>query len=182
MYLHHILQREDKKLVRRVFDAQKKSPTKGDFVELVTEDLIKIEESEDSIKVLSKGELKKVVKTKMSEIVLLDLQDKQKNHSKIKNIQYKDLKLQEYMASPQMTNTMVETMVALRSSMVRGVKQNFVSSSVRTKCSAGTRFRTHSDTCWSVLRCWLGSRWLRRRSQCLSSTMIFLAAWRTKQR
>jgi len=152
MYLYHILRREDKELVRRVFDAQKKSPTKGDFVELVTEDLIKIEESEDSIKVLSKGELKKVVKTKMSEIVLLDLQDKQKNHSKIKNIQYKDLKLQEYMASPQMTNTMVETMVALRSSMVRGVKQNFVSSSVRTKCPLQCR-DTIQDTQRHMLEC-----------------------------
>ena len=33
-----------------------------------------------------------------------------------------------------MTNPMVELLVAARSSMVKGIKQNFVSSSVRTKC------------------------------------------------
>ena len=35
MYLHHILQKEETELVKRVYNAQKESPTKGDFVTLV---------------------------------------------------------------------------------------------------------------------------------------------------
>ena len=152
MYLHHILRREDTELIRRVFEAQRKSPTKGDFIELVKEDLENIEESVESIKTLPKVGLKKVVKAKMSDLALRELQDKQTKHSKTKNIEYKTLKLQEYMTSPQMTNAMVETMIALRSSMVRGVKQNFVSSSVRTKCPLQCR-DTAQDTQQHLLEC-----------------------------
>jgi hypothetical protein len=39
MYLHNILSREESELVKRVYQAQRDKPTKGDFVELVKADL-----------------------------------------------------------------------------------------------------------------------------------------------
>ena len=56
------------------------------------------------------------------------------------------------MASTLMTNSMVETMVALRSSMVRGVRANFVSSSVRTQCPLQCR-DTAEDTQRHLMEC-----------------------------
>ena len=96
--------------------------------------------------------LKKVVKSKISDVVLMALKEKQTNHSKIKDIQYNHLKTQEYMTSRHMTNSMVETMTALRSSMVRGVRANFVPSSERTQCPLQCR-DTAEDTQRHLLEC-----------------------------
>ena len=52
MFLHNILRRNKEELVKRVYEAQKQIPTKGDFIELVKADLLKIGEAfdEDLIK------------------------------------------------------------------------------------------------------------------------------------
>ena len=39
MYLHHILRRDDKELIKRVYNAQKENITKGDFAEQVKRDM-----------------------------------------------------------------------------------------------------------------------------------------------
>ena len=39
MYLHHIVQKDQNELIKRVFKAQAENPTKGDFCELVKEDM-----------------------------------------------------------------------------------------------------------------------------------------------
>ena len=80
------------------------------------------------------------------------LKDKQTKHSKIKYIQYTHLKAQEYMTSRHMTNSMVETISALKSSIVRGVRANFVSSAVRTQCPLQCR-DTAEDTQSHLLEC-----------------------------
>ena len=51
-----------------------------------------------------------------------------------------------------MTNAMVEVLVAARSSMMRGISQNFVSSSVRTQCPLLCR-DTARDTQRHLLEC-----------------------------
>ena len=91
-----------------------------------------IGENEDTIHMLSKEQLKKVVKTKINEVVLKDLQEQQTKHSKIKNIIYNSMNIKKYMANTKMSNSMVETMVAVRSSIVRGVRANF--SAVQGHC------------------------------------------------
>ena len=66
MYLQHILSRKSSELINWVYEAQKNEPTKGDFVETVNEDMAMIGENEDTIQMLSKEQLKKVVKTKIN--------------------------------------------------------------------------------------------------------------------
>ena len=39
MYLHNILTRSENELIKRVFEVQRREMTKGDFVELVLEDI-----------------------------------------------------------------------------------------------------------------------------------------------
>ena len=116
-------------------------------------DLDMIEESEESIKNLSKDTLKKVVKTKINEIVLKVLKENQTKHSKVKHIEYTKFKLQDYVKDQGMTNSMVETMIALRSSMVRGSEPELcVSSSMRTRCPLQCR-DTAGDTQRHLLEC-----------------------------
>ena len=152
MYLHHILNRDDNELISRIFKAQQKAPTKGDFIELVMEDLKMIDESEETVKNSSKAKLKSIVKTKVNEVALESLKEKLRKHTKVKDIEYTKLKVQEYMKDPEMTNKMVETMFALRSSMVKEVKQNFVSSGVRTQCPLNCR-DTSQDTQRHLVEC-----------------------------
>ena len=70
MYLHHILQKQETELVKRVYKAQKESPTKGDFVKLVEMDLkmIDVKFDEEAIKAESKSSFKKYIKSKMCEV------------------------------------------------------------------------------------------------------------------
>ena len=136
MYLHHIVHREDKELIKRVYDAQKTNPTKGDFADIVRNDLKLLGEdfSDELVKSMTKKELKTLIKDKMEEEVLDKMKEKQTIHKKVKDIKYEKLESQAYMRDGSMTNNMVRTLTALRSSMVRGVRANFVSSSVRTQC------------------------------------------------
>ena len=67
MFLHNILRRNKEELVKRVYEAQKQIPTKGDFIELVKDDLLKICEAfnEDLIKNEAKNVFKaRVMKTR----------------------------------------------------------------------------------------------------------------------
>ena len=77
MYLHHIIQKEESELVERVFKAQNKSPTKGDFSELVKGDMDMIGQNydEDIIFKYSKSQFKALIKKRK----------KMKNHSNTLN-------------------------------------------------------------------------------------------------
>merc|ERR1719509_694099 len=121
MYLKHILSRDKNELIKRVYEAQKVSPTKGDFSELVNDDLKLFAITEEDITTMSKS----MVKTNVKDTVLEMLQEKQKLHSETRNILYSELKRQTYITDKNMNNSMVETLVAWRSSMVRGIAQNF---------------------------------------------------------
>ena len=67
-YLHTILTRSDNEVTKRVLIAQKESPTKGDFFNLVQEDYNKIGEILDmqQIENTSKERHKRYVKSKIS--------------------------------------------------------------------------------------------------------------------
>ena len=146
MYLKHILSRDENELIKRVYEAQKVSPTKGDFSELVNDDLKLFAITEEDITTMSKS----MVKTNVKDTVLEMLQEKQKLHSKTRNILYSELKRQTYITDKNMNNSMVETLVAWRSSMVRGIAQNFAPSSQATVCPLGCRA---PDTQQHLLQC-----------------------------
>ena len=108
------------------------------------------EVNEEGIASMSKNIFKKIVKTKVKDAVLKVMKEEQKLHTKTRNINYTDLKLQTYMSDKNSNNSMMETLVAWRSSMVRGIAQNFASSSQATVCPLGCRA---SDTQQHLLQC-----------------------------
>ena len=128
-YLHEILNREENELVRRVFSAQVENPSKGDFIQLVEEDFKMIGEEIDfeSICQMTKIQFKKHIKEKVKLVTFNDLQDIQKGHSKVRDIQYSKLNIQEYLQSPKFSDAEKELLFALRSHTKRGIKSNFPS-------------------------------------------------------
>ena len=83
---------------------------------------------------MSKGAFKSMVKEKINEEAEKFLKKIQETHKKVNLIKYEKLKIQQYMVDKRMSNSMVELLVAARSNMMRGIQQNFVSSSERTQC------------------------------------------------
>ena len=72
LYLQNILKRNEDELVKRVFDAMKASPLKGDWSNLVYENMTKINlgSSDEEISQFTKIDFKAIVKTKMRKYVL----------------------------------------------------------------------------------------------------------------
>ena len=124
LFLHTILQRSNEELTKKVYEAQKSNPTKGDFYELVTKDLNILDITEDYIKMCSKVALKRQLKEKLQNSALDYLKQKQQEHSKIKHIVYNKLETQAYMKSPLFSNSEVNLLHSLRSRSVN-VKCNF---------------------------------------------------------
>ena len=67
MYLQNVLGRDDKELIKRVYKVHKESPTPGDFVELVKEDMNVIGEAfgKETICIRNKYQFKTIIKEKI---------------------------------------------------------------------------------------------------------------------
>ena len=128
LYLQTILHRGPNELIRKVYEAQKSSPTKGDFCELVSEDcqLIKLQLNEDLIRDLSRYELKVEVKKRAREAALEYLSHTKQSKFKMDWITYSGpFALQAYMQSELFNEEMASLLLALRTRTVRGIRSDF---------------------------------------------------------
>ena len=125
MYLQAILKREDSELLKKLYEAQKVNKTKGDFADLVSQDLHKLEvkENEEAIKNMTKVCLKKIVKNKVKEAALNYLISNKT--SKTEKLNYKKLELQPYLKSPSFSESESNLLLALRTRTVRGIRADF---------------------------------------------------------
>ena len=128
LYLQTILQRPDKELIKRVYNAQKTNTVKGDFCELVRNDieLLGGTFTEEYIAQTGRDTLKTEIKSKLGEAAFEYLYEKQQKHSKVSNIHYNKLETQTYIKCPLFNNEEVNLLHALRSRMIN-VKNNFSS-------------------------------------------------------
>ena len=124
LYLHTIVNRNDDELTKKVYNTQKECPTKGDFCELVREDLRLIGLEEDSISNYSKSSFKKAVKAAINEKALAYLQELQKAHSKVNKIEYTKMHIQPYLTSPIFSNIEARLLFKIRSGFIN-CKSNF---------------------------------------------------------
>ena len=126
MFLREILSKETNEVLYKVFDAQSKDPSKGDFVKLCQEDFknIKLEISNEEIIKLSKSEYKQIVKLKMAEYCIQQLKEAQTNHRKIKDIQYNN-EFQRYLCDPSLNFIQRRTIFQFRAKIVPNIKANF---------------------------------------------------------
>ena len=98
-FLHHILCQDQNSLLSRFFKAQCADTIKGDWASTVKKDLdlLNINLSFEEIAGYSKAAFKKLVKDSVKKKAFSELKKQQGEHSKGKEIIYKDLGLQEYL-------------------------------------------------------------------------------------
>ena len=86
MYLHHIVQKEENELIKRVFKAQNENPTKVDFCELVKADMDMIGQTYDEniLAGYSKSQFKIIIKKLLNEEFFKYLKSMQVKHKKDK--------------------------------------------------------------------------------------------------
>ena len=117
-------------LMKKVFNAQVKSPSKGAWASEVRVILreLKIEKSFEEIKVTPKHELSKIVKLAIKNNSFTYLKAIQKQKQKGRDIRYTKLELQPYMIPRENFNLKLQRLLfALRTKMNQ-IKANFCSS------------------------------------------------------
>ena len=123
MYLHHILQLDDDRLVKQIYLCQKESPLKNDFVEVIKNDLEELQLSEKMVVTMSKEKLRKVVLEKLEK-----KQEKvinQSSKSKSKFLKNKAFGISFYLSSEcKMSYKLKQLLFKIRNRMV-DIKKNF---------------------------------------------------------
>ena len=136
MHLKHIVTQDKNSLLKTVFIAQLKSPSKGAWTSEVTQifEELNIQKNFDEIKDLSKNQLTKIVKLAIEKNAFNYLISIQKQKQKGKEIIYKNLSLQPYLRPRENFNLKAQRQIfALRTKMSH-VKTNFCSSKYIDKC------------------------------------------------
>ena len=100
MFLHHILTRHNTSLIQRVFVAQVNKPGKGDWCQVVREDLNSIglsDHSFEDIRKKSKSEMKELVNNQIRSSAFTELEVEKAAMSKLSSVSYDKLQIQSYL-------------------------------------------------------------------------------------
>ena len=153
LYLQAILWRKDTDLVKQYLMVQRQHRSKGDFHFLVKKDLedlnFKLEDKE--IIEMGKNTLKNNIKKKLMEIAFNDYSKGISKLSKVKNIRYTTLKIQEYLVSPLLNDNQRKLLIKLRSKM-EDIKSNFKKKYQDLDCPLKCD-KTHVDSQENLLVC-----------------------------
>ena len=121
----HIISQDDDELIKKVFLAQRESPTRGDFIKLVEKDLkdFNITYEEAIASSISNVKLKK--KTIEKNAAFKQLLDPLYTHKKVKHIRYEELNMQPYRKSEAISTETAKILTAVRSQCLKGIIHNF---------------------------------------------------------
>ena len=105
VYYHNLLKRNKSQMIYSFLMTQISKPSKKDWIHQVNEDLedFEIDPSIPYLQSLSFNSLKTIVKNKSKIFALKVFIDQKSQHSKMKNLKYSDLKMQEYLLSPTLS-------------------------------------------------------------------------------
>lgn len=120
MYLFNILNQDKRSMLYSFFITQWNNPSKGDWTEYVKQDLkdFKIPQSFKLIQSKSKYTFKKIVKTRAEELALTNLMEIKNIHSKLDNLSYNSLTMQNYLKSKEQPS-IKRTIFKFRTRMAR---------------------------------------------------------------
>ena len=151
MFLHTILKQEEDSLVYRFFKAQVENPSKGDWSIQVAKDLEEVDLtlSLDEIKDLSVESFRAKVRKSINVAAFKWLLNQKKDKSKVMDIEYKSLKIQEYLVSSNLVTREKKFLFQLRMRMI-DVKINFRNSHAEISCPL---CEDVEDTQQHVLKC-----------------------------
>ena len=150
-YLHNLVNRKEKEMIHQFFVTQWMNPTRGDWTETVRKDLEEfgIQEDIEFLKSKSKGIFKRLLKKKAREIAFESLVEMKVKHSKINNLEYKELKLQEYFQLPGIRIEQVREIFKFRTRMLP-FGENFRGAKEIVICPL---CRSHADSQALCLQC-----------------------------
>ena len=135
-----MVNRTEDSLLGQFFKAQCDSPTRGDWVSLVKQDIkdLELDMTLDQIKACSKETFKDIVKKHVTTAAFKYLISLQKTHSKANMMQYRELNFQQYLDSEYhyMTNREKVFAFTARSHMLN-LKCNFKLGKVDLKFHLG---------------------------------------------
>ena len=128
MYHHHIVNLNDEETVKKVYNKQKEEAVKGDWIKLIKNDFLFIgkEMDEDKIKETPKSVYKKWIKTEVKTAAFKSYLKERDMLSKIKEVDYTEFKIQDYLTNKMFNRSERKLLYALRSRCYN-VKQNFKS-------------------------------------------------------
>ena len=134
-YLQSILKHNKTGMLYSFFLTQWYNPCRGDWTEQVKDDLedLGITYTLDHIEKKSKEGFKTIVKAKAKELALKNLLSKKESHSKLDNITYRELKIQEYFKSDALSIPEKMTIFRCRVRMER-FGENFRGGNLAVMC------------------------------------------------
>jgi hypothetical protein len=126
MYHHHILTRDQNETIHKIYQKQKVEKLKGDWFQLLQNDFqfIEMEMNEEDIRSMSKYQYKTKIKALVRKAAFKYFLKLKEKHTKLKNVQYSELKIQPYLQSKSMSNSEAELLYNLRSNCYEA-KSNF---------------------------------------------------------
>ena len=128
MFLHYILNQDSNSMLYRFLMIQNKSRKKKDWIVQVMTDLkeLEMDENFEDIKNLKKLKLRKILDNKIKDNVFKELIKQKENHSKVRNLQYDQFEMQNYLrpCKIQIRKEEAQEVFKLRS-RVSNVKNNY---------------------------------------------------------
>ena len=139
-FFHYLLNEDEKSMVNRFFWAQIRGGFKKDWTTTVVKDLEYIGfeyENLDVIKNMKKEKFMKIVKEKNSGKIFERLLEMKSNHSKVKEIEYKEIAMQDYLKSSKESISKKQAWLIFRlRCRVTSVKMNMKSKYEELNCRA----------------------------------------------
>ena len=127
MFHHHIVTRDSKELIKKIYLKQKENCLKGDWYQTLEHDFqfIGVEIDDEQIGKIPKSEYRKYIKKKVEQSAFQSyLEEKEKSKKKMHKLVYKSLGIQPYMSNSDFSHSEVQLLYALRSNCYPA-KMNF---------------------------------------------------------
>ena len=155
MYLHHILTREENALIKRVFRAQEDQPGKGDWCQVVREDLDSLglaDISFDEISKKSKESLRTLVNDRMNEAAYEHLEKESLKLSKVATSSYSKLEMQGYLKEAKIPTRLKQLAFRWKTRMIK-VGWNYGNKDRCPICLQADDTQTHVLECKDLNDC-----------------------------
>ena len=126
MYLWHVLQRDNKELIRKIYDSQKLETNKGDWCEIIQIEKSKYNITQNDVEIsqMSKEKYKTMIEKKINSEAFKYLNELAKSHSKSRLISNDKFEKKPYFSDRRFSKEDVQILFALRT-RTTNCKSNF---------------------------------------------------------
>ena len=152
-YLHYIVKSDENGMLCKFFNTMYENPSKDDWSIQAIQDLkdLKIPEDLSYIKSLSDAKFKKIIKMRTKEFALDGLNEKKFTHSKMDDLVYTELKIQNYLLTEDISTVQKRIVFQFRTRM-SDFEENYGSPDTPCKmCSFHRDSQSHSVNCYETM-------------------------------